>query len=303
MAVRRPKLIALCVAAVIIGVPAAWLAHARGTPAHRVRLLIGEYQNLEARNSCACWGPGEPLTWTEQLRVACGFELPELREPSEIADDFRQLGASALPELIEHLKDDDDTVRRIAAWALGEMGPAARDAVPALIAVLEDKDSGGARGCAAEALCKIGPTAKSAVPALREALKDKDSVLRVHAASALIAIGPVTESDLSVLRETVHNELEDDFGGGSTDDVARAIGNAGLGAKALIPELVKVLNDEGGDVFSSRSTAIEALGKMGPAAQAAIPTLKRQAVSALEETRPAAEVALEKIEPDPARSR
>ena len=37
--------------------------------------------------------------------------------------------------LIEKLKDKDRGVRESAAWTLGEIGPAAKDAVPALIVI------------------------------------------------------------------------------------------------------------------------------------------------------------------------
>src|SRR5262249_22050969 len=52
-----------------------------------------------------------------------------------------------------------------AARAIAEMGPAAKDAVPALIAVLKDKNR-EVRKAAAGALGKIGPAAEPAVPAL-----------------------------------------------------------------------------------------------------------------------------------------
>jgi HEAT repeat protein len=51
--------------------------------------------------------------------------------------------------------------------------PAAKDAVPAMIETLKDKDT-GVRKSAALALGLIGPAAKDAVPALIEALKDGD---------------------------------------------------------------------------------------------------------------------------------
>jgi HEAT repeat protein len=67
---------------------------------------------------------------------------------------------------------------------LGQIGPAAKEAVPALIAVLKDEDS-ELRASAATALGGIGPAAKEAVPALSVALKDKDKRVREIAASAL----------------------------------------------------------------------------------------------------------------------
>ena len=72
----------------------------------------------------------------------------------------------------------------MAAGALGHIGPAAKDAVPALTALLRDKDW-GARFAAARALGGIGPPASNAVPALTQLLKDKDEDVRKAAAEAL----------------------------------------------------------------------------------------------------------------------
>lgn len=43
-------------------------------------------------------------------------------------------------EFIEALRDVDPFVRATAAFALGRMGPAARDAIPALVEALRDED-------------------------------------------------------------------------------------------------------------------------------------------------------------------
>src|SRR5207249_1646073 len=84
------------------------------------------------------------------------------------------------------LKNDDTTIRRTAAEALGEIGPDAAVATLALAQALKDTDV-GVRCLAADSLGQIGPEAAAAVPALREALQDKS--LRSAAAGALGAIG------------------------------------------------------------------------------------------------------------------
>ena len=64
---------------------------------------------------------------------------------------------------------------------MGQIVPAAMEAVPALIAALKDED-GLLRGYAASALGKIGPAAKEAVPALKAAARhgvsEAESALR-----------------------------------------------------------------------------------------------------------------------------
>jgi HEAT repeat protein len=62
-----------------------------------------------------------------------------------------------VPALMEVLKDSDTFVRRDAAAALGEFGPDAKSAVPALLALQNDKEP--VRRAAADALEKIDPEA------------------------------------------------------------------------------------------------------------------------------------------------
>ena len=73
-----------------------------------------------------------------------------------------------VPALIEALQDEEKGVRITAALVLGSLGPAAKDAVPALIQALEDR---GISGKVAEALGKMGPTAREARPRLVEMLE------------------------------------------------------------------------------------------------------------------------------------
>jgi hypothetical protein len=115
---------------------------------------------------------------------------------------LREIGpaaAEAVPALIEALKDKDKRVRRYAAEALGEIGPKAEKAVPVLINALKDKDE-YVRSNAAFALGKIG---KKAVPVLIQALKDKDKSVRYEAAWALGKIGPKAEKAIPALIETL----------------------------------------------------------------------------------------------------
>jgi HEAT repeat protein len=99
-----------------------------------------------------------------------------------------------VPRLSEQLKyyyDDDGRYESgsLPTDLLGEMGPAARDAVPALVKLLRfgKKDD---RIAAAVVLGKIGPDARTAIPALRHALKDFRRPMREAAAEALRRIDP-----------------------------------------------------------------------------------------------------------------
>jgi HEAT repeat protein len=83
---------------------------------------------------------------------------------------------------VDALGDQDDRVRASAAAALGRIGPAAEEAVPALIEALKDEAAGPQ---AEESLVKIG---RAAVPALIQVVGSPDQSTRWHAANALTRI-------------------------------------------------------------------------------------------------------------------
>ena len=86
----------------------------------------------------------------------------------------------AVPVLRAGLKDRDELVRTEAAVGLRSLGPAAKDAVPDLIAAL--KAGGLVTRSAGQALGRIGPDAAAA---LVEAAKGPDEELRKAAAAVL----------------------------------------------------------------------------------------------------------------------
>ncbi|MCW5797923.1 MAG: hypothetical protein LZF60_230034 [Nitrospira sp.] len=132
-------------------------------------------------------------------------------------------GARVVPTLIELLKDDDPSTRIVAAEQLGQVGPAARSAVPQLLSQATQDGSQHANTTAAIALkwidltaarrvmthfvprlhdsdvqqrriaCAVigslGPIAKPAVPALLAVAHDADALLRRNALIALASIG------------------------------------------------------------------------------------------------------------------
>jgi HEAT repeat protein len=103
------------------------------------------------------------------------------------------LGPAAVPVLTAALADPD--VRKSATYALGRVGPAAEPAVAALTAALADTDT-DVRQAAAYVLERIGPAAKPAVPALTAALADPDTAVREAAAVALRQIGLAAEQTM-----------------------------------------------------------------------------------------------------------
>jgi HEAT repeat protein len=73
----------------------------------------------------------------------------------------------ALQPLLDALKDSNTSVREAAALAVGRLDEPA-DAVPALTKLIKDEKDLGVRVAAARGLGQMGPAAKEAVPTLRE---------------------------------------------------------------------------------------------------------------------------------------
>jgi len=99
------------------------------------------------------------------------------------------------------LKSENAAERLASARILGEIGPAAKDAAPALAEALKDPDR-DVRQNAAQSLGYIGPGAKAAAPGLIFALKDNDAQVRRSAAFALGKVGSLeAEEPLKAARK------------------------------------------------------------------------------------------------------
>lgn len=161
-------------------------------------------------------------------------------------------------------------MRVAAIKRLQVMGPGGRDALPALIQVLEDADQGEREAYAglraAMALAAIGPDAHPAVPALVDAVERGSAgtepmvegdiphdPLRVHACDALVKIGPTS-----------------------------------------VPALIDLLANDNPHV---RLRAIDALGRIGPEADSAVPQLEARLEEEDEELRGAIRKAIDRIAP------
>jgi HEAT repeat protein len=92
----------------------------------------------------------------------------------------------------------DVVLRRKLTYALSQIGPEAKAAVPALAQAVSDPDF-HVRGNAVRALGAIGPDAAAAVPDLIKALSDPESEIRKAAATALGKIGPRAKEAIPAL--------------------------------------------------------------------------------------------------------
>jgi HEAT repeat protein len=166
------------------------------------------------------------------------------------------------------LSDPNPKVRSQAARKLGEIGAAAKAAVPDLAAALNDADK-QVRFAAVNALWTMGPDAAEAFPAVLGALKsDKSVEVRESAVRALADIDP----NLAV--PPISGALTEDADPRVRLKAAEALSKLGHHATAAIPALISALNDADYDV---RTGAVDALAAMGSEAKTAVPALQAMA--------------------------
>lgn len=110
---------------------------------------------------------------------------------ADVLGDLGPAAANAVPNLVKALEDPDAAVRRFAVEALGTTGQALDGAPHGIAALLSDPDL-DVRRQAALALARLGPRAAAdaeTVPALMRALDDESHFVRGHAIDALKRIG------------------------------------------------------------------------------------------------------------------
>jgi HEAT repeat protein len=246
-----------------------------------------------------------------QVRFQAAFALKELGEPKTVipllvgALDDQNAGEyiaaalgglcpEAIPSLQKAMEDKKPLVRAGALRALAEAKedarPLIRKELPAIIALLDDKDD-EVRCNAARTVGIVSKGTKSGVPALIAKLDDADESLRLECIYALGVIGRDAGAAVEKLIKLLkHPRTRLRWAS------AYALGRIGPAAKTAVPALMEAMNDEDQWV---RGAAIHALGDIGPEAKAAVPKLKEALKSAEKEIRRGAEVALKQIESDP----
>jgi HEAT repeat protein len=133
--------------------------------------------------------------YTEQLRKGkdAKAKITALRELGTLAQIKKSLVADALPDIYKATSDKDAGVRAAAAEALGKADEPYDKAGAVLVKLLkEDKDDSVKIG-ALKGLTAMGQSAKEASPAIRAVVKstagDKKSKLGLAAKNALKAVG------------------------------------------------------------------------------------------------------------------
>jgi HEAT repeat protein len=150
------------------------------------------------------------------------------------------------------LKDKNDSVRSAAADAIGKMGEYAKDAVPELVAMMNNpKEYEAVRKSAINAVGDLGQNASSATSSLVNAL---DGPIGVRE-SAYAALGRVATENIPVLREKLADTNTDmRFRVLSAESITKIVERLLEGRVENIP--VDKLNNSIGDVEACREFVI-----------------------------------------------
>lgn len=192
---------------------------------------------------------------------------------------LRDLGARGVPVLVKVAEDASPTVRRTALETLGRMGETAGAAVPLLAAKLQDRDE-GVRRAAADALGRMGAASKPAVPALRTALRDTSGSVRAAAAVALVRVDAPALEAIPTLVAAISREPGGETAYITACNAAPEISPAAVPALLEFVKAVPATNASSWDrekTWRLQKGAIDLLGRMGPNARSAIPTLRQMA--------------------------
>jgi HEAT repeat protein len=144
---------------------------------------------------------------------------------------------AALPELRRAVLQDEDSVPAAAADVLARLGT---DGVPALVEAVQARGRGrGLTGRVVDCVGDLGPAAREAVPALRDLLGDEDRDVRLAAALALQRVGARADAEAAA---RAYGQLLNDEGAGFT--ALSRVGRMGPSGRAALPGLRAAVSEK-----------------------------------------------------------
>ena len=196
----------------------------------------------------------------------------------------------AVPALINALTDKQTRIRHAAADALGKVGPAAMNALPALVVrSLRDADF-QVRLAALDSSNRIAPDEQRFLSSLSVSLTDKHKAVRFRAAELLLA----KNRESTALFLTLTGLLREPDARDRWHAI-ELLRKAGPEAAVVVPALIERLKDENNRV---RGLAAIVLGEVGPAAVLAVPAVREALKDEFSNVREAAAETLKKIAPE-----
>jgi len=234
-----------------------------------VKLLDHERPRVRAGAACALWSGYEAKAAPAVAALSrCVAEThPELKEYAILAlGDVGPSARAAVPALKDVLDDQDLDVRLKAAEALWQINRQPDDVIPVLTKILEiGGDSERSQAC--ERLRDMGPWAAPAVRALANMVRnDSYEFARYYAAEALGAIGLEAAPAIPALAVAIEEDESHFVQAYATEALGK------IGGPQAVSLLIAALEHEDDYV---RMKALDAVEALGPGARAAIPALMR----------------------------
>jgi len=191
---------------------------------------------------------------------------------AEALRDIRAQPHFVVPSMISILKDKRRSrLHRNALIALTGFGPSALPALPQLVDAL----GGSNVGVAAEVLGEIGGDARSALPALQAVLEGKNILGKQEAILAVLKINPSGSQNVDKYLDSVEDFYCRAFVLGYLGrSCAEGVGLARMHLTSLTRLLEKSGDYSPCDPHPAEYT-ISCLGRLGPSALLAVPTLTR----------------------------
>lgn len=242
----------------------------------------------------APYSRGRPLgDWITQT----SHYIPELRrEAVKAIGALGPGGRPAVPALIRATRDESGEVRYWAVDALRRIGPAASDAAPALVVVMADDERATqlaarrglemmgkaalpslvpllkspdpwVRASAAEVLGGIGGDRGEVINGLTAMLRDDSLWVRSSAAWGLGRIGPAAKKAAKPLQQALAEELRRDPAldhaaqRARVENLVYALGRMGSAANSAVPSLMSVLFDGSDSLRTTAAVALAGVGK------------------------------------------
>jgi dienelactone hydrolase len=184
------------------------------------------------------------------LGAAVVLILPNTR--NSILDFVRARGSPSQTRLLHWtrlLHDPDSAKRRAAIEQIGELGPDAAEAIPALVEIARDDNISVRSWAIQQGLGRIGP---AAIPALAAFANDRS--VHTVVVLALGDMGPGAVDAVPVLIEKLH-----DSSGWTRTMACVSLTKIGTGARPAVPELRSALLDDDSRVRTEAWLALKAI--------------------------------------------
>jgi HEAT repeat protein len=281
----------------------------------------------EAARALGGIGPDAVPAIPELVRVLMRGRPGQATQWSQTS--LAEIGAAAIPALLEVLRNNDPDARGAAMETLGMLKTKAAAELPQLIAGLNDP-SPRVRAAAAQAVVEVGPESAAVIAALAAALKDQDDLVSSTVYNALAKLGKPafpallasTRDDDPAVRNAAVGLLTmmatpgtfrpdgSPFDSPHPSQAIRAALRSALGdrderirsgasealkdvGEPVVPDLVAALDDPSPTI---RSGAARTLGALANSAREALAPLHRHRDDPDAEARRAVEVAIHAIE-------